>query len=90
MPRDPYPDKWCESCHSSGCSRCVPPRQYLHGRCAWCGEKASSEFCGLACAASSFEAHGLWSQFATDALQQQASDEPEAVIWKFGDADRTR
>ena len=81
-------DKWCESCHGSGCYRCVPPRQHLGGRCAWCGIKASSEFCGAECAASSFEAAGLWGQFATDALQQQASDEAEALRYRFSDADR--
>jgi hypothetical protein len=90
MAHEADPIKWCNVCHGDGCSRCVPPRQHLASRCEWCGTIARhGTFCSKECAASSFEAGALWSRFATDALQQYASDEAESVVHRFGTPDRS-
>jgi hypothetical protein len=95
MARITDPTKFCPRCFGEGCGSCIPPRQHLVARCEWCGGASrggpcGATFCGLECAAAAFEADGLWHSFATDALQQEASDRAEAVLWRFGDADRDR
>src|SRR5512137_1895259 len=89
MAREQKDEKWCPACFNDGCGKCIPPRQHLPNRCAWCGVVAGAEFCSVACAASSFEAGPLWMQFSTDAaLQDIAERETNTFMWRFAEADR--